>query len=60
MKVFPLFIYSAISMAVYTAVFIPLMVGSIKDGTPTEKLHKATLASIGLGFGEAIGGIMHG
>jgi hypothetical protein len=47
-------------MAVYVALFIPLMTASIPSGSSDDKLHKATLASIGLGVGEAVGGIMHG
>ena len=47
-------------MAVYVGSFIPLMTSTIDEGTYDNKLHKATLASIGLGLGEALGGIMHG
>ena len=48
------------SLAIITSLFIPMMVNSIKAGSDDDKLHKATLASIGLGIGEVFGALMHG
>ena len=52
---------AAISLAVYQAVLIPLLcMGMPADWTDEEKLTQATIACIGLGVGEVIGGLLFG
>jgi MFS family permease len=57
----PLCSLSAISLAVYQAVLIPVIIlGMTDELTEEEKMSQALLACVGLGVGEVIGGLTFG
>lgn len=57
----PLMIWSGISMATYQAAIVPLMVEQMPKSWSNEKqVELSTLAQIGLGVGEVVGGLING
>jgi len=60
-KFLPVIIYSAVSLAIYQGSFYPLFeMGMGKDIDPDEKTKRCTLADVGLGLGETVGGLLNG
>ena len=61
LKFWPVIIWSAISLAIYQGSLIPLMEDGMHDNlSDDDHLKKATLALMGIGFGETVGGFMNG
>jgi hypothetical protein len=62
LKLVSLLSYSGISMAVMQAALVPLMIITMDDTTWNDdmKLKQATLAQVGLGIGEVVGGLVNG
>ena len=57
----PLMMWSAMSLAIYSASFVPLMtMGMPKDWSDDKQVQEATLATVALGVGEILGGIVAG
>jgi hypothetical protein len=57
----PIITYSSISIAIYGALFIPLLARSMDDCfTETEKNAKACVVMIFIGAGEIIGSMVNG
>jgi hypothetical protein len=61
LKLVPLLCYSGISMAVYQAALVPLMTITMDPTWDDNKqIKQATLAQVGLGVGEVVGGLING
>lgn len=57
---FPLMLWSGISLAVYTGLLVPMISATIPEATQAHKFMLAMSAMTALGFGEIIGGLFIG
>jgi predicted MFS family arabinose efflux permease len=61
LKFFPLMLWGgAISLAMYSALFVPLFTLGMDGFSEEDKIKYSTLAMVGAGFGQVIGGFTNG
>jgi len=64
LKFVPIMMWNGFSVAIFAAVFVPIITRSITDpalvGNNEVKNSMALTAMIAIGVGEALGGILHG